>query len=66
MGDTNLPTNRQSFQSVRDGRRDSERELTQRNKEVVNGFINRMKLMSKAVGDEPSLTSPTNEEEEAK
>jgi hypothetical protein len=25
-----------------------------------------MKLMSKAVGDEPSLTSPTNEEEEAK
>jgi hypothetical protein len=40
------------------------KELTQRNKEVVNGFINRMKLMSKAVGDGSSLTSPTNEEEE--
>jgi Family of unknown function (DUF5681) len=31
--------------------------LTQRNKEVMNGFINRMKLMSKAVGDESSPTS---------
>jgi hypothetical protein len=40
------------------------RELTQRNKEVMNGFINRMKLMSKAVEDESSPTSPTNVEEE--
>jgi Family of unknown function (DUF5681) len=34
------------------------RELTQKNKEVMNGFINRMKLMSKAVEDESSPTSP--------
>jgi hypothetical protein len=32
----------------------------------MNGFINRMKLMSKAVEDESSPTSPTNEEEETK
>jgi hypothetical protein len=42
------------------------RELTQRNKEVVTGFINRMKLMDKSVEDESSATSPMNEEEESK
>jgi hypothetical protein len=42
------------------------RELTQRNKEVMNGFIKRMKQLSKAVQDESLPTSPTNEEEETK
>jgi hypothetical protein len=42
------------------------RELTQRNKEVMTGFINRMKLMGKAGEDESSRTSPTSVEEEPK
>jgi len=42
------------------------RELTQRNKEVINGFIERMKLMDKSVEDESSATSPMNEEKESK
>jgi Family of unknown function (DUF5681) len=41
-------------------------ELTQRNKEVMTGFINRMKLMGKAGEDESSRTSPTSVEEEPK
>jgi hypothetical protein len=42
------------------------RELTQRNKEVINGFIERMKLMDKSVEDESSATSLMNEEKESK
>jgi Family of unknown function (DUF5681) len=42
------------------------RELTQRNKKVMNGFIKRMKLTSKAVEDESSPTSPANEEEDTR